>query len=271
VPLHFGGYHVACLRELFVPNAYVGKGASGSCTARSPDAAGAPSWREPDVRPNQEISGCASLDGTFKEPACLQLAFRGEISSGDQFSQAIGGNIMFELMPSASGWAIEISPQAVSGTGTLESIWVVTPPYRSSNPRYLDTSYGVSAEDAVRETPRRFNFVLNEAQYQKAFRLVDLALSSRPLPDHRSQSEVEKESKDAAAGLMKFPGSVGQLSIVDSKVTLGKGSKDLGSLDWTKFEAILRVPCGFAAAKPTPELSVDRSNCDSQPGRNQNN
>jgi len=178
---------------------------------------------------------------------------------------------MFELVPSASGWTVEITPQAVSGTGTPEYIWVVTPPYRSSNPRYLDTSYGVSAEEAVHETPRRFNFVLNEAQYQKAFRLVDLAVSSRPLSDQRSQNEVEKESKDAAAGLMKFPVSVGQLSIVDSKLTLGKDSKDLRSLDWIKFEAILRVPCDFAVAKPTPELSVDGSSCVSPSGRKQNN
>ena len=178
---------------------------------------------------------------------------------------------MFELVPSEAGWTIEITPQKVTGPGPSEYSWVVTPPYRSSNPRYLDTSYGVSAKEALHETPRRFNFVLNEAQYQKAFRLVDLAISSRPLSDRRSQEEMEKESKDAAAGLMKFPVSVGRLSILDSKLTLGNDSKDLGSLDWIKFEVILRVPCDFAAAKPTPEFSVDESSCVSPSGRKQNN
>jgi hypothetical protein len=231
---------------------------------------GARSWQEPGVRPKQEISGCASLDGTFKESTCLQLAFRGEISSGHQFSQAIGGNLMFELVPSAFGWTIEITPQAVSGTGTPEYIWVVTPPYRSSNPRYLDTTYSVSAEEAVHETPRSFNFVLTEAQYQEASRLVDIAISSRPLSDHRSREELEKESKDAVAALMKFPVAVGQLLILDSKITSFRDSKDSGALDWIKFEAILRVPCDFAA-ESTRDFSVDRSSCANPSWRKQNN
>jgi len=177
---------------------------------------------------------------------------------------------MFNLVPSNSGWTIEITPKAVNGNEPSEYIWVVTPPYRSSNPRYLDTTYGVSAEEAVHETPRSFNFVLNEAQYEKAFRLVDIAISSRPLSDHRSQEELEKESKDVVAALMRFPVSVGQLSILDSKITSANDSKDSGSLDWIKFETILRVPCDFAAAEPSPEFSVDGSSCANSSGRKQN-
>jgi hypothetical protein len=177
---------------------------------------------------------------------------------------------MFSLVPSNSGWTIEINPQVVNGNGPSEYIWVVTPPYRSSNPRYLDTTYGVSAEEAVHETPRSFNFVLTEAQYYEASRLVDLAISSRPLSDHRSQEELEKESKDAVAALMKLPVAVGQLLILDAKITSFRDSKDSGSLDWIKFEAILRVPCDFAAAQPTPEFSVDGSSCANSSGRKQN-
>jgi len=225
------------------------------------------SRQELEARPKRKLSGCASLDGTFKETNCLQLAFRGEASSGHQFSQTIGGNLMFKLVPSESGWTIEITPQVVNGNGPSEYIWVVTPPYRSSNPRYLDTTYGVPAEEAVRETPRNFNFVLTEAQYQEASRLVDIAISSRPLSDHRSQEELEKESKDAVAALMKFPVAVGKLLILDSRITSAKDSTDSGSLDWIKFEAILRVPCDFAAAEPTREISVDGSACAGSFGR----
>jgi len=227
-------------------------------------------WQDPEVRPKQEISGCATLDGSFKATNCLQLSVRGEVSGGHQFSQVIGGNLMFTLKPAKSGWTTEITSQVVTGTEPSEYSWVVTPPYRSSNPRYLDTTYGVSAEEAVHETPRNFNFVLNEAQYQEASRLVDLAISSHPLSDHRSQEELEKESRDAAAALMKFPVSVGQLLILDSKITSAKDSKDSGSLDRIKFEAILRVPCDFAAAEPTPEFSVDGSSCANSSGRKQN-
>jgi len=232
---------------------------------------GARFWQDPEVRPKEEISGCASLDGSFKATNCLQLSVRGEVSGGHQFSQAISRNLTFNLVPTKSGWTIEIAPQGVNGAGPSEYIWVVTPPYRSSSPRYLDTSYGVSAEEAVHETPRSFNFVLNEVQYQQASRLVDLAISSYPLSDHRSQEELEKESRDAAAALMKFPVSVGQLLILDSRITSTKDSKDSGSLDWIKFEAILRVPCSFAAAGTTREFSVDRSSCAGPSGRKQNN
>jgi len=227
-------------------------------------------WQDPEVRPKQEISGCATLDGSFKATNCLQLSVRGEVSAGHQFSQVIGGNLMFTLKPTKSGWTIEITSQVVTRTEPSEYSWVVTPPYRSSNPRYLDTSYGVSAEEAVHETPRSFNFVLNEAQYEKAFRLVDIAISSRPLSDHRSQEELEKESKDVVAVLMRFPVSVGQLSISDSKITSAKDSNDSGSLDWIKFETILRVPCDFDVAEPTPEFSLDGSSCANSSGRKQN-
>lgn len=220
--------------------------------------------------PKGQFAGCGTLDGSLEEANCLQLVFQGEVSDGQTFEQAIGGNLLFRLNPvgsHGSGWTIEVIPRDAEDPEHSEYAWVVTPPYHFGNQRYLDTSYGVSAKEAVHNTPREFNFVLNEDQFKKAYDLVELAISSHPESDHRSQAELEKESNEAIAALMKLPVSTGQLLILDSKTTEPSEPKDLGSIKWIKFKVILRVPCDFAAAKGTREFSVDGSSCDNTPGK----
>jgi len=82
--------------------------------------------------------------------------------------------MLFRLNPeqAAGGWFIEVVPKNPSADSSLEYVWVVTPPYHFGNQRYLDTSYGIPAREAVKKSPREFNFVLDEKQYKEAARLV---------------------------------------------------------------------------------------------------
>ena len=224
--------------------------------------AGAPSKQEA-VSPQTQFLGCVTLDGSFKEAKCLQLAFQGEVSNGQAFECPIGGNLLFRLNSRSMGWTIEITPQASGGPERSEYVWVVTPPYRSWNPRYLDTSYGMSASEAVHNTPREFNFVLNDTQYKRALNLVELASMSHPPSDHRSPEELQKETNEAIAALLEFPVATGRLWILDSRIAIPAAKDDPGSIEWIKFRVILNVPCGFAAAKSTNQFSVDGSSCGS--------
>jgi hypothetical protein len=211
--------------------------------------------------------GCGSVDDSVKSDHCLQLSFQGEVSSGKTFEQAVGGNLLFRLESISAGWTIEIVPQDTESPERHEYVWVVTPPYRSWNPRDLDTTYGVTAKDSVKTTPREFHFVLNEEQFKRAADLVELAKTSHPQSDHRSPEELQKESDEAIAALMEFPVAEGRLWILDSRITKAVSKDDLGSIEWVRFKVILRVPCDFAASKSTGQFSVDASGCGRPSGK----
>jgi hypothetical protein len=213
--------------------------------------------------PSAEQIGCGTMDSAFGAAHCLQVSFAGELSTGQTFQRKFGDNLLFRLNPVAAhhGWTIEILPQVQDGTVEREYIWVVTPPYRFYNPHDIDTSYGTSAGEAVRYSPRDFNFVLNEEQFKRAADLVNLAIMSHPQSDQRTGEEFEKESVDAIRALKALPVSKGRLSILDSHTTASSGHDDLGSIEWLKFRVELQIPCAFAPA-PNSDVISDASKCD---------
>lgn len=205
--------------------------------------------------------GCGTVESPFGEAQCVQISFVSEISAGQRFERKFGDNLVFRLNPSgASGWFIEVIPEAQGGTDKKEYVWVVTPPYRFSNVRYLDTSYGTKAREAVHYSPRDFNFVLNEEQFNRAADLVNLAIFSHPLSDQRTKEELIKESEDAREALLALSVSKGRLTILDSRTTEPEGADDFGSIEWLKFKVELQVPCGSASV-PGSDLAVDVSKC----------
>ena len=123
-------------------------------------------------------------------------------------------------------------------------LWVVTPPYHFQNARYLDTGYGITAQEAVRDSPREFSFVLNCADYERESKWVELAI----YPSDASQKEVD----EALAKLGSSPLGQGRLWIEDSKITPGHKSgsmQDLGAIHWIKFRVEIQFP-----AAPPPHL-----------------
>jgi hypothetical protein len=111
---------------------------------------------------------------------------------------------------------------------------VVTPPYRFQNVRYLDTQYGIRAEEAVRYSPRPFSFVLNGADFETENKRVALAI----YPNNAPKREVD----DALAKLGTSPLGSGRLWIEDSKITPGHTAEDLGTIHWIKFKVEIKFP-----------------------------
>lgn len=206
-------------------------------------------------------AGCGKVNGPFLQNPCRQLSLEGEISAGQPFVRGFGGHLLFRLNPERAmdGWVIEVVPEQGGAAGFNEYTGIVTPPYHFWNPRYVDISYGVSAKESVERSPREFNFVLNQRDYNRAADLADKTVSSRPQPDNRSEAEIEKEARDAAEALLNFPVAKGRLFILDSRIkSAGKGG---GQIEWLKFKVDLRVPCDFAVLADSPGISVDDSQC----------
>lgn len=101
------------------------------------------------------------------------IRFSGRISKGEKFQKDIASGLRFVLMPTANdpgaveGRTIQVSPKGDHPLECDDFVWVVMPPYRSYNARYLDTSYGTAAEEAVKYSPREFKFVLNCSDYKQ--------------------------------------------------------------------------------------------------------
>jgi len=230
----------------------------------------APCLGQPEVnavsRPSS--SDCGSIKEVSSYSKCLRISFEGELAAGQSFEQEFGGDLLLRLNPKSAvgGWTIEIVPKSVPEGEFREYVWVVTPPYHFWNVRYLDTSYGISPQESVQNSPREFHFVLDEKQYAKAAQLVDLVASSRPLSDTRPKEEYEREVRDASDALMRFPVSNGRLWILDSKIKASTGPKDPGSIAWLKFRVELQVPCDFAAGPASDNLTLDRSACGASQG-----
>jgi hypothetical protein len=211
--------------------------------------------------PSVTQDGCGTIQSPFGEDQCLHLSFAGEVSAGQAFGRKFSKKLGFRLNPSQSGWTIEVISYEQTDSGNAEYSWVVNPPYRSYNVRYMDTTYGTTPSEAIKYSPRDFNFVLNEQQFKRASDLVEMAIMSHPLSDHRSQQELDKESMDAIQALEALPVAKGRLTIMNSRVADPTEEGDFGSIEWLKFKVELHVPCGFATISDSSEVQIDKAKC----------
>ena len=165
------------------------------------------------------------------------VRFQAEASAGQEFRRDLGRGLTFVLKPDESGWTITVTPAGPAGQGCDDFVWVVTPPYRSYNQRYLEASYGTTAAEAVKMSPREFQFVLNATDCKREGERVDRVL----WPYNYTDDQVKK----AEAKLGSSPLGKGRLTILDSKTSpsgeLVEG-KDFGKIDWIKFAVEIRFP-----------------------------
>jgi hypothetical protein len=167
-------------------------------------------------------------------PRCPRAEFQGEVEHGKGFEKLFGQDLLFRLHANEVGWTIEVRPKG-SKNPEHEFSWVVTPPYRFWNPRYLEVSYGNSARDSVAMKERDFRFVLNAKDYERAATAVRILLWS--------YGHSEKEIKEAEETLNRTASCEGRLNILDSRISEeGK----FGRIEWLKFE----VQLGKAVAAP---------------------
>ena len=169
------------------------------------------------------------------------ITFTGEVSAGQAYTHEFTKGLALYLNPSRAleGWNIEVVPTEPQRIECSEYAGMATPPYHFENDRYLDTSYGVPAQEAVKRSPRTFEFVTNCADALVQSELVDLQIYSSAL----SPKAVEERIR----ALRKPRLGQGRLDILESRVTPGKlvpGSdkRETGAIDWIRFRVQITLP-----------------------------
>ncbi|MBS3964110.1 MAG: hypothetical protein KGZ80_06390 [Methylomonas sp.] len=162
------------------------------------------------------------------------VKFSGEISRGTSFEKKLWNGLIFILKATDDGWDITIADASDAAT---DFVWVVTPPYRFDNPRYLGAVYGRSAAEAVAWTPRAFSFVENRADYWLAEDAVRKLLWPSDLPTSELHSAEQRLAQMSRAnGLLK----------IKQAALFGKG-KD-GRIESLAFEVEIRAAIDLKVA-----------------------
>ncbi len=201
------------------------------------------------TQPNVGVSIFASLllagglwsqeAGEQGNPTCVATRFAGEVGKEQAFEKEFGPGLLFRLKPerhpaNPQGWTIEVRSKA---NPEHDYLLVATPPYRSSNPRYLDTAYGMNARQAVEWSPRGFSFVLTEQDYQKLSDALEFLL----WPGNYSSQQVKTAEKEWKEILAKRS-IEGRLRILDSRIGSTGPEDEVGWIEHLKFEVELCVP-----------------------------
>jgi hypothetical protein len=159
------------------------------------------------------------------------LKFAGELKTGQAFRKTIGRGLMFELKPDDDGWTIEVQPETARGESCRNFSTVIAIPLRGYTGNDLNVSYGLSAAEAV-DRPREVAFVLDAAACKLEFQRANILMWP--------QTYTEPQVQEAQAKFGTSAGGKAVLRIVQSKVSstgdLTKEGKDLGKIEWIKFE-----------------------------------
>jgi hypothetical protein len=168
-------------------------------------------------------------------PPATPVRFGGEVRDGHEFARDVGRDLVFRLVPSrdrwAPGWTIEVRWRGETA-GERERSWVVTPPYRAWNPRYLDLAYGKSAAEVVAITPREFAFVADPGDFDRVHAAVRRIL----WPDGASDAEVDA-ARAVVEGARK---GEGRLHI--RRARLGTGADGRKWIEALAFDVELCLP-----------------------------
>ena len=153
------------------------------------------------------------------------LKFAGEVKAGQEFRKAIGRGLVFVLKADDDGWIIEVQPDAARGQACNNYSTVIATPLRGYTANDLNVSYGVSAAEAVKRSPREIAFVLDGVSCKLEFERVNRL--SWP------QSYPAAEVQAAQEGFGTSAGGRATVRIVQSKVS---GTGDESKIEWMKFE-----------------------------------
>jgi len=184
------------------------------------------------------VAGCGHTTTEQPSPsaACRREAMRGRVSMGEEFEWRFADELVFVLRPEAhpqnpAGWTIRVAPAAASDA---DFSMVATPPYRFRNPRYVDTGYGVTADEALAWTPRRFAFVASQQDYDSAMRALDVLL----WPGNHTQDRVDSARREVEQ-LRTYPGT---FWIEDGAAAPPSSDHPTGVVEWISFQVELCVP-----------------------------
>ncbi|GEM_PF-1465066 len=181
---------------------------------------------------------------------CSWSKFGGEVKRGEAFARPFGRNLVFYLEPNGPaesnppGWTIGIGHRLYPRP-RFDFLMPATPPYRFWNPRYLDTTYGHTAQQAVQITPREFHFFARYADLEAAQQALEKLLWS----GNHSAEDVAQAGKQLAA-LPRFDGRV---HLRDARLGGTEGGKEW--IEWLKFEVEVCEP-EFTPAPPAGPRTV---------------
>jgi hypothetical protein len=180
---------------------------------------------------------------------CRDTVFSGRVIAGQDHEASLTPDLVFRLVAEAhpsnpAGWTIRITPPSAPDS---DYSMVATPPYRFFNPRYVNTSYGVTAEAALALTPRRFQFVASPENYEAAVEAVDILLWPGALAPERV--DLARET------LSQIPTYPGTLSIEDGAAVAADSLHPLGLIEWMAFRVNLCLPTPLGTLR-RPERST---------------
>jgi hypothetical protein len=205
-------------------------------------ALGGYSWQaqgagsSPAVSPNAK-----NLENSKTAGSQRSVSFGGEVWKGESFERPIDGNLFFRLVPQELGWTISVGSAAGQGNNFCG---VVTPPYRGINPIQIEGWHFRNADNSgpneagptnvnAPQKIREFYFVINDADYSKAFDALQIML----WPYSYSKRQID-EAGDVHAKVAK---GNGRLFIRDLKLNTLELGKQAG-IERLVFDVELNFP-----------------------------
>jgi len=179
------------------------------------------------------------------------IKFSGEVKRGENFEKEISNNLVFRLRPIELGWEIFVgykrskpNIEPIRDEEDANFAIVVTPPFRGINHLDIEGWHFRNADNTGPNEPgpknvnapgdiRKFYFVLNNSDYQKAGKALDRLLWP--------YSYSEQKVKEAEFILSKLKRGYGILTIQDLKLNNLMPGQQAG-IDWMKFDVELHFP-----------------------------
>lgn len=169
------------------------------------------------------------------DSSCSATTVEGVVHHGQAFEAAIGGRLLMRLDPETDsrnpqGWTLGVFRL----TGEQDLVYAATPPNRFSNPRYIDTGYGVSAAGALAWTPRIVRYFGNVRDNEQAHEALAVLL----WPGNYSAAD-EAKARQAIETLRSYEGKL-WIENGSTRPTDQSGSPE--RIEWMKFRANFCIP-----------------------------
>jgi hypothetical protein len=226
------------------------------------------------------FAGMAAIGS--RAATCARIVLTGQAAAGQQWAQPIGQGWVFRVLPiqparqsGYTGWDLVVDRDPPAGYP--DALLVATPPYYSISEREVATTFGLRAQDAIGWNPRSFRFLTDVAALRQGQQLFGAVAAG----------QKTDESQRAGQKLMQLAlhGSVGQLRIVDARLSAGVAdaapfsenwalqaartphsevpaqngqATARGSLDWIRFTVTLWMPAGW---KTPAGVQSSRAGC----------
>jgi len=113
-------------------------------------------------------AGAAAAASPPPQLDCVKIQSPAKLSAGSAFKARIQHGLEFRL---SKEWSISVGPAA---DGTLDYLWLVSPPLRMAPHRMFGKGYGFTAAESAKLN-RSLHFVLNRQDYDAAMQAVSLS------------------------------------------------------------------------------------------------